>query len=668
MFRGLNLETGESEYDEPVDNESLLEYEPSTGSFGQGTPTDWYKDAAASDLESPMAWPSSVSADADQAGGLSGAVINSDRAFSSAFQQIPTARIKQVWEIGVWESIFGDNPEDPMHLMGPNIYRPLPPDGVQTVTCEVNDEPRVKRSRKSILGPLSQSVISAVEDQHWKEKRELEFRDSLELWVGLIHSWKNPGDIVTELQSCEDLNQSCAMLNDLFKGKAPATLRKRARALMYLAAWLEDQQSDMPCTEPEFYKYLVWLRDECNAPPSRRQAALEGVRFARFVLGVSQLNDICTSRRCRGSCKGDPTVQVVQASALTVKELRDLHEKLASQEDLWDSLAAGAILLAVYTRARWSDLMHTESWVIDLDEDGSAAYLECLAGVHKTMASAYHRFRMLPLVAPSKGVVEDNWIEQWMTVRSKLELKPPPLHSILPAPKKDGTPAVRRVETTEVTRWLHGLLDHEAGSGRRLTSHSIKATMLSYAAKFGMPAMDRLVLGYHAGGAQMAITYSRDTSAPQMRMMEDMLAAIREGSFWPDLARSMRLQKETSNNCVAVTKSAAPVKVEIFESDSEAGSAGEEPATASDSSSTSEEQGEGVFVEPREPVLEPVFKAWVHNKSKTCHLMYSHYKKVFLCGRCVGPFHVVKEGMPPDGISRCRMCFKQAKNEGHFRS
>ena len=492
MFRGLNLKTGESEYDELEGSESHAEYEPSMGSIEPGTPTDWYKDAAASDLGSAMAWPSSVSADVDQAGGPIGAAINSDRAFSSAFQQIPTAQIKHVWETGVWESIFGKFPEDPMRLLGPHIYRPLPPDGVNTVTCEVTEEPRIKRSRKAILGPLSQSVVSAVEDQHWKEKRELEFRDSLELWVGLIFSWKNPGNILKELQSCEDIDRSCAMMRDIFKGKAPATLRKRARALMYLAAWLEDNRSDMPCTEPEFYEYLVWLRDSCKAPPSRRQAALEGVRFARFVLGVLQLEDICVSRRCRGACKDDLPVQVVQASALTVEELRRLHGRLASQEDLWDSLAAGAILLAVYTRARWSDLMHTESWVIDYEEDGSIAYIECRVGVHKTMASAYHRFRMLPLVAPAKGVVEDNWIEQWLKVRSMLELKPPPLHCILPAPKRDGTPTIRHVETSEVTRWLQGLLDHEVESGRRLTSHSMKATMLSYAAKFGMPTMDRL--------------------------------------------------------------------------------------------------------------------------------------------------------------------------------
>ena len=34
--------------------------------------------------------------------------------------------------------------------------------------------------------------------------------------------------------------------------------------------------------------------------------------------------------------------------------------------------------------------MHTESWVIDLDENGGAAYLECRVGVHKTITSAYH--------------------------------------------------------------------------------------------------------------------------------------------------------------------------------------------------------------------------------------------------------------------------------------
>ena len=73
----------------------------------------------------------------------------------------------------------------------------------------------------------------------------------------------------------------------------------------------------------------------------------------------------------------------------------------------------------------------------------------------------------------------------------------------------------------------------------------MKCTMLSYCAKYGVPTLDRLILGYRTGNASMAITYARDAAAPQMRILDEVLEVIRDGKFLPDLPRGLRVAQTT---------------------------------------------------------------------------------------------------------------------------
>jgi hypothetical protein len=57
----------------------------------------------------------------------------------------------------------------------------------------------------------------------------------------------------------------------------------------------------------------------------------------------------------------------------------------------------------------------------------------------------------------------------------------------------------------------------------------MKATTLSYAAKFGLSAETRLQLAYHVGGFKMLHTYSRDAAAQPLLELERVLHAIRDG-------------------------------------------------------------------------------------------------------------------------------------------
>ncbi|CAL1139205.1 unnamed protein product [Cladocopium goreaui] len=90
--------------------------------------------------------------------------------------------------------------------------------------------------------------------------------------------------------------------------------------------------------------------------------------------------------------------------------------------------------------------------------------------------------------------------------------------------------------------WLRQLLQVSgipSGSMGNIGTHSLKATTLSWMAKFGAPISIRQHLGYHMPSAdKMALLYSRDASAGPIRKLEECLAEIRAKSFLPDATRS----------------------------------------------------------------------------------------------------------------------------------
>ena len=120
--------------------------------------------------------------------------------------------------------------------------------------------------------------------------------------------------------------------------------------------------------------------------------------------------------------------------------------------------------------------------------------------------------------------------------------------ALVPAGRVAGKLVVgRRVEASEFTILMRGALkaagipDEEA---KEYTSHSCKATVLSWAAKSGMPLGGRRLLGGHAKqGARTPLEYSRDALAGPLLRLASMYEAIRVGDFMPDSTRSGRWRK-----------------------------------------------------------------------------------------------------------------------------
>jgi len=82
-------------------------------------------------------------------------------------------------------------------------------------------------------------------------------------------------------------------------------------------------------------------------------------------------------------------------SPFLVSELRELHRILESvDEDIWCRYFAGSVLLAVYSRSRWSDLQHGQRLILDydtVDDVKTLAFLEIHVFNHKTRKSTAFR-------------------------------------------------------------------------------------------------------------------------------------------------------------------------------------------------------------------------------------------------------------------------------------
>ena len=114
-------------------------------------------------------------------------------------------------------------------------------------------------------------------------------------------------------------------------------------------------------------------------------------------------------------------------------------------------------------------------------------------------------------------------------------------HSFRVPTDSEGCPTVRALDSDEAAAWVNELL--KLGAGRALSSHSFKSTLLSYAAKRGLPHQDRLVMGHHIHDSKMADQYSRDAAARPLRLIQTLLREVRLKRFFPDASRAGRLAK-----------------------------------------------------------------------------------------------------------------------------
>ena len=595
---------------------------------------------------------------------------SAENTFGFARVALQPEGVKHFWETGFWNDFMNPDVSFLSSFDG-NFKRPFDNtfDGASEEVAEVAErKPKTLKQGATFMDHVRDVPVAS-----WKDQRDAEWQVAIFRWHAMLSVWDPKVTVVGQMMALDGFGAQAQLLVDIFCNRAPATVMKRCRSMSRMTNYFIARGRSFPCDESQVYEFMCVERS-AGAPCSRLKGFIEALTFCRHVLGVTEFDSATTSRRCQGVASLDVHHKLKQSEPLSVKQLVMLHGVLFEDDEIWNRVFAGMLLFCVYARSRWSDAQHGEKLLEDLDSSGACAYIEVSTGVHKTAKALQLRHMYLPLVAPCEGVTSGNWGTEWCRVRKELGIHDLSVYPLMPAPNSQREATVRPLSTSEAGSWMRDLLKIDnADKSQRFSSHSLKATCLSYAAKRGLPFEDRLSLGYHTHSLKMALVYSRDGASRPLRVLETLLREIRLKRFDPNDTRSGRLSQlqkleadEKSETFDDVGKSfeiVSQVSSENFLPVSEAGDAGEN-VDDSDHATTGSESESDVETTVLPRVSYKDIKApegtrlHQHLKLKTLHLMKTENRVVFLCGRKTSHLYGVAEGRQPFDTPKCRQCFR----------
>ena len=272
-----------------------------------------------------------------------------NRSVRIALQGQSVAVPKQLWESGVWQSIFSER--SPLETFNVNVFgQELHRPSGYNMPAELEEDVGASKKSSRVQKRYDQ-VVKLKPDLTWKEQTDAALQSSIKLWCMLIGRWKDTCAMYIELHIFRWESDALTMLLDIFAARSPYTLRKRALALMHMCDYLEENwQPAFPIDERLMYAFLCAER-ELGAPTSRLKGYMQAVTFCRFVLDLKELDPVINSARCRGTTKPKNVVEKNQASPLRVDEVRQLHDCLMNGAELWDRMFSGAALFCLYARS-----------------------------------------------------------------------------------------------------------------------------------------------------------------------------------------------------------------------------------------------------------------------------------------------------------------------------
>ena len=335
-------------------------------------------------------------------------------------------------------------------------------------------------------------------------------------------------------------------LRDAFSGKATATLYKRTNAMWGLFAWIRAHggSSGLELTEGRLYEYLCHLRASQKGATSG-ESVLQAVRFFNSILGIVGFDasaDI--SARVLGVSRemylAKPLLK--QARALYVLELKALENAVLEERQPHLVVIAGYLLFCAMAVCRFSDPLYSTG--LKVSRSRETVLVEAGTSVHKTAHTKERKTMLLPLMALGKVFRTDkSWGERWVTLLHKqfAHLGKP---YVLPAYSEQTNQWLARPMTTaEGVLWLRDIVRLRCKSGETLTTHSLKATMLSWVTICNvLDFQQRRILGHHVDtGMASPLTYGRDNLTPLQVQLAGMLTKIGNGTWDPDATRVQRL-------------------------------------------------------------------------------------------------------------------------------
>ena len=258
------------------------------------------------------------------------------------------------------------------------------------------------------------------------------------------------------------------------------------------------------------------------------------------------LKEVCESRRLKGMADMlfSTKQPLRQSKVLTVDQILWMHCMLDSADtDAVDKSIFAYLLTALYGRCRHSDLANIES--IHEDWDCNGGFLEIRTRTHKTGKSAASKTVLLPIVIPAVGVHGKPWIGKAKEAFSAVGLTYSgtiggPLYRP-PSKQLESGVCVRGITSAEVTKFLRLCFEEERPSvdACRVSSHSLKATTLTWAGKACLGPADQAILGRHSSAfTETSAVYSRDNAIRAVSELQKVIHAIHAKHFLPDCERS----------------------------------------------------------------------------------------------------------------------------------
>lgn len=461
-------------------------------------------------------------------------------------------------------------------------------------------------------------------------------------------------------------------LRNVFSSKSTGTLSNRAGPILrYMMFCAKTGMKSFPVCEEIVYAYLLHEEQVVDAAPTYHRSFLSSVAFCIHVLGLASATCVLESRRISGLAAKRYLLKKKTRSRLPLlaREVL-LLEKIVlgkCRKSLADRHAAGCFLFMVYARARYSDMQNVTTLRLDTEVVNSCrvGFVECGVGRSKTSFSMERKVRLLPMSATICGLVpSESWAMAWHDVIAETGVEVGNGKPLLPARTQDGWHSLP-LTAEAATHWLRALLQSEGDMEQTrvmgIGTHSLKATCLSWLSKWGTAPDTRRLLGYHvADRMSTMLIYGRDNTSAGLRELDEIVSAIRGGSFLPDSARAAMF----------------PGRIVAGENPEAAGadSANHDEA-CSDSSSEDSEDEDSPDHEQVEKAEATVFGRWDgginvdllprlavyhrHCLSRTIHLQEDETGLKFTCGRDVNSKYVMLSARPQTMLPVCRQCFQR---------
>ena len=619
------------------------------------------------------------------------------------------------WEMPGMNLIFGEvspGELEPSKILPTSIALPLQVQALESASSSL-EAPSHKRARTVLdLGTCYRKIInfSLIEDERTLEATR--WSRALETWLSLV-TVEPEASLIGKRTAGLPGDKALTCLRELFGRKAVGTVAKRGSALYKYVAWLQEQlpgEVFLPFRSYHLDEYLDSLKQQ-KAKPGAFTGFTESVRFAVHVVGfpaetrelrnrfgITVQSDSIFSNWAQGLIGLQMTNRKKrnQSVVLTVAAVLFLEEYLnSSQNDPCDRYAAGCFLFLLFSRSRVGDGKKVLDWIIDFvtGPTGCDGFLECSTLTHKTAKAVATTGLPMPLVAPAMGLSKFSWAAVFVEVANSVGLGVDKRGEgpLLPAPDQVGGWMSRSVTSAEAGAWLRQILKQGGHHAEGVTGHSLKSTTLSWATKFGLDKHRCLQLGHHATGDGALRTYGRDFLAPALRQCNEMLTAVRNGVFFPDLSRSGRFQDskpaskdfpvkvedsgcESSGPASFDLVSQAADEQEVLLGDFEGhgppeSGPGESPGSASSSSSTSsEEEAELRCPEPdgvkvvggqasRPQSWRPDCSMYKHTRTQVVHLKaLGSTSNSFVCGRKITADYTEINACAFLDVRKCRSC------------